>query len=71
MEIDNINEYDSLKEKTKVLASKYLIGKQLMKIMVTVIFLITYHFPFNILLIIINFHLNFIFLVANWATLQL
>ena len=28
MEIDNRNEYDSLKEKTKVLASKYLIGKQ-------------------------------------------
>jgi hypothetical protein len=28
MEIDNRNDYDSLKEKTKVLASKYLIGKQ-------------------------------------------
>ena len=28
MEIDNRNEYDSLKGKTKVLASKYLIGKQ-------------------------------------------
>ena len=28
MEIDNRNEYDILKEKTKVLASKYSIGKQ-------------------------------------------
>ena len=28
MEIDDRNEYDSLKEKTKVLASKYLIGKK-------------------------------------------
>ena len=28
MEIDNRNEYDILKEKTKVLAIKYSIGKQ-------------------------------------------